>query len=161
MKLLILLMTFVGVSMAEVERFPLRGEGSYSWLFIDVYDAALFAPAGDDIYSKEFRLDLKYKRSFDGEDIAKQSEKEMLSAGVSEELIKLWRDRMRAVFPDVKKGDVISALFKPNVGVSFKFNRSETLGSFNDVEFSKHFLNIWLGEKTSDPKLRRKLLGRK
>ena len=160
MKLLILLISLANISFAEVENLPLRGEGSYSWLFINVYDAALFAPAGDDIYNKEFRLDLKYKRAFDGEDIAKQSEKEMLSAGVDKSLIKKWQSRMRAVFPNVKKGDVISAKFKPNVGVSFKLNRVKDLGSFNDVEFSKHFLNIWLGEKTSDPKLRRKLLGR-
>jgi hypothetical protein len=33
------------------------------------------------------------------------------------------------------------------------------VGVIRDAEFSRRFFNIWLGEKTSEPKLRAQLIG--
>ena len=138
----------------------LRGAGKYTWFFIDVYEAKLYGPKVSDLYSKPFSLELKYMREFKGEDIVKQSEKELKSAGLEESIINKWRAPMLKIFPNVKEGDKITASFYPDKGVVFTLNTKNELGRIADLDFSRHFMNIWLGPKTSDPDLRDKLLGK-
>lgn len=164
MKLLILFMTLVlnttfanTISLSVPD--TIRGEGQYSFLFFDVYYAKLYGEKEGDIYSKAFCLELKYLRDFKGEDIAYQSKKEMLKQGVKAELVEKYLQQMKDIFPNVKNGDAIIANFKPESGVEFYLNRKRYLGGFKDKEFSRSFMDIWLGEKSSDQKLRKKLLG--
>lgn len=157
--LLILAFSFVSFGQLQYKNLPKRGSGKYTFLFMDIYTATLWAEKDKPIYSTPLRLELLYKRDFDGEDIASRSVKEMEQAGVSKGVLKEFKSEMFKVFPDVKKGDRIIADFDPKTGVTFYLNSKKRLGQFKDLEFSKHFLNIWLGEKTSDPKLRSKLLG--
>jgi hypothetical protein len=39
------------------------------------------------------------------------------------------------------------------------YSNGEEIGSVDDSEFTTSFFNIWLGEKTSEPKFRKALLG--
>lgn len=137
----------------------IRGEGQYSFLFFDVYYAKLYGEKEGDIYAKAFCLELKYLREFKGEDIAYQSKKEMLKQGVNPNLVEKYLQQMKDIFPNVKNGDTIIANFNPDSGVDFYLNRKSYLGGFKDKQFSRSFMDIWLGEKSSDQELRKKLLG--
>lgn len=152
---------FSADEVSDHSHLPVRGSGTYSWFFIDVYIATLYTPiahSNKDLYQAPLRLRLKYLRDFKGSDIADRSRSEMESAGVGAELLDKWQPLMNKFFPDVKKGDSIEALYTPNKAIQFYLNKKRLLGESKDAQFAKAFLNIWLGEKTSAPDLRRKLL---
>lgn len=142
-----------------VAGLPLRGQGDYKWLFLHIYEAKLWAEKGDNIYSRPLLLELKYSRSFKGKDIVEQSIKELTNTGSPKLDIEKWRESLLKIFPDVKEGDVIQAKYDPVSGVVFSLNLTKELGRISDPHSSKTFLDIWLGENTSDPELRKILLG--
>jgi hypothetical protein len=139
---------------------PLRGQGTYKWVFFNVYDAKLWGESTENLYSAPMELELAYKRNFRGEDIVKRSESEVLHAGVDASIAHKMKVELLGIFPDVKTGDTIKASFDPVNGITFYLNSTKELGRLKDVGLSKIFLDIWLGEKSSDPKLRNKLLGK-
>ena len=141
-------------------KYPLRGQGVYKWFFLKVYEAKLWAEPRENLYSAPFVLELKYKRNFKGKEIVDQSVKELLHAGVEASLIDKWRVRLLEIFPDVSENDSILASYNPDAGVIFYLNSTRELGKITDSNFSKQFLDIWLGDKTTAPELRNKLLGR-
>jgi len=64
---------------------------------------------------------------------------------------------MRALFPDVKAGDVITGVHQPAMGVVFWCN-GRLLGEVRDPLFARLFFGIWLSPQTSEPQLRSALL---
>lgn len=137
----------------------MRGKGDYKWFFLHIYEAKLWSEKGDALYSRPLMLELKYSRSFKGKEIVEQSIKELVSSGNPKTELEAWRVKLLEIFPDVKPGDSIQASFDPGTGVTFHLNSSKELGRLADVNFARKFLDIWLGEKTSAPELRNKLLG--
>lgn len=143
----------------EPAKLPLRGQGQYKWMFLSIYEARLLAEKGNDIYNRPLVLELKYQRDFKGKDIVDQSIKELVSAGHEKSQMEEWRAKLLEIFPNIKEGDIIEARFAPENGIIFHLNSSKELGRIADINFSKKFLDIWLGEKTTAPELRKKLLG--
>lgn len=157
----ILGLSFICSLFAEgIPHLPLRGQGSYKWFFLPIYDAKLWADKGDNLYLKPLLLELKYRRSLKGKDIVDQSIKELVNSGTSQNELDLVKLKLLEIFPDVKAGDAIQADYAPEVGVIFFLNSTKELGRLSDLSLSKKFLDIWLGEKTSAPELRNELLGK-
>ena len=103
-------------------------------------------------------LELHYARDFSAADIARRSLEEMrrhapLDAAQAEG----WRSRLAALLPDVKRGDRIAGLHRPGQGAAF-FHNGRPLGDIADPAFARLFFAIWLGEATSEPALRQRLL---
>ena len=144
----------------QTNNLPLRGQGDYKWLFLNIYEAKLWAEKTDDIYSKPLLLELKYHRNFKGKDIVTQSIKELVNAGHPMTELEPWGAKLLEIFPDVKEGDVIQAQYNPENGITFRLNSVKELGRVTDINFSRKFLDIWLGEKSSAQDLRNKLLGK-
>jgi hypothetical protein len=71
-----------------------------------------------------------------------------------------WNSQMKAIFPDVKAGTVLTAISQPGKQTTF-YDGATIIGSIKGDDFGKAFFGIWLAEKTSEPKLRRALLGLK
>ena len=67
-----------------------------------------------------------------------------------------WGNWMQLIFPDVRPGDQILGVFRER-GVRFLFNGRE-IGVLDDAEFARYFAGIWLDPRTSEPRLRSKLL---
>lgn len=136
------------------------GEGRLTYLFWDVYDAALFAPDGQWNSDQPFALKLSYLRDITGEKIADRSIEEMRNQGFDDEVkLATWHTQMRDIFPDVGKGTSLTGVYTSDGAAVFYYNNEES-GRINDAEFSALFFNIWLSPDTSAPDLRRKLLGR-
>lgn len=146
---------------AEVplENNTLRGEGLFTWYFIDVYKAKLWASKAQNIYSEPLSFELAYLRDLKGADIAKQSRSELLDLKIDPKLVEQWYPKLIEIFPDIKQGDAILANFNPSTGLKFYLNRQKFLGVIEDKVFAEKFLEIWLSERTSAKKLRSKLLG--
>lgn len=134
------------------------GEGRLSVAFWDVYDATLYAPNGQWSPKQPFALSIRYFREIEGADIADHSVEEMKKQGFSDEQqLADWRKQMQDIFPDVKNGTELVALFIAHKTTFYHDGRIS--GVIQDLQFSKHFSNIWLSEKTSEPALRKALLG--
>lgn len=135
------------------------GEGRLSIVFWDVYDATLYAPNGEWNPEEPHALSIRYFREIEGADIAERSIEEMRKQGFSDErLLADWHKQMLAIFPDVKDGTELTALFTHQKTTDF-YHNGKRIGSVNAPLFGKHFFDIWLSEKTSEPSLRKALLG--
>ncbi|CAN5830591.1 hypothetical protein BH11PSE8_BH11PSE8_12140 [soil metagenome] len=139
------------------------GSGTLKWFGFSVYEARLWAGAGfrpGDFDAAPFALEIEYSRQLAGQRIAERSLTEMTRAGaaMSEPQRARWLALMTQAFPDVNAGDRITGVFQPLTGTRFYFNgvlRSET----RDADFAERFFGIWLAPHTSEPELRRQLLG--
>ncbi|MDX1975219.1 MAG: chalcone isomerase family protein [Rickettsiales bacterium] len=135
------------------------GTGRLSVVFWDVYDATLYAPNGQWDSRKPYALSIRYFREIEGADIAKRSVEEMQKQGFSDAAkLTKWQTQMRDIFPDVKNGSELTAVFTHQKSTDF-YSDGKHIGSIKGTEFGTQFFNIWLSEKTSEPELRRKLLG--
>jgi hypothetical protein len=137
------------------------GEARLRMWFFDIYDASLIAPNGKFTDQSPFALSLTYLRDFDGIDIASRSIDEMRKLGMKDEMkLAKWYEQMQRIFPNVKDGQTITGLVDKQRFSHFYFEEQE-LGAIEDTEFSQWFFNIWLSENTSEPKMRKQLLGLK
>lgn len=135
------------------------GSGRLTVFFWDVYDASLFAPDGEWSENKPYALSLSYLRDLKGSDIAERSVEEMREQGFSDEVtLATWHQKMKSLFPDVDDNTTLTGI-RDQKGNTVFYHNGERLGAINDPEFSKWFFGIWLNENTSEPALRRKLLG--
>ena len=144
-----------------VDNAQLVGEGRLTYMFWDVYDASLIAPNGVWKRDKPFALKLNYLRKIDGKKIAERSVEEMRNLGINDEVkLATWHSQMRKIFPDVDDGKSLIGI-RDHDGNAIFYSNDQQIGRIDDVEFSNAFFDIWLNDKTTSPKLRRKLLGRK
>lgn len=156
---LALLLSFIAVSFGAENSMKLLGEGRYTFMFMTVYKARLWAVNKDDLYSNTVTLELEYKMNLKGKDIVSQTKKELLKAGIEESKANEWSSLLLPIFPDVKEGDSLMAKFNPINGIKFYLNQEMLLGEVKSIPFSKAFLDIWLGPKSSEPSLRNQLRG--
>ena len=135
------------------------GEAVLKYLFWDVYRAELFAPPAGWRADAPFALSLNYLRDLDGADIADRTISEMRDQGFSDEdTLSDWQGRLRAIFPDVSDGTRLTGIRDSRGGTVFYRNGAK-IGEIRDPAFTRRFFDIWLGDKTSEPALRRALLG--
>lgn len=139
-----------------------QGQGRLVVLGFNIYDAKLWTEEGFAVaqYEREpFALELRYLRNFKGASIAERSLKEMRNLErVSDERAAQWLTEMKRTFPDVKKGDQLIGIHRPDGSASFILN-GKPIGEVRDPEFTRLFFGIWLSPRTSEPKLRSALIG--
>jgi hypothetical protein len=149
--------------MQRIARPQLRGQGSYTWFGLHIYEARLFVGAeGLDLdrwTRSEFALELRYSRTLKGAAIAQRSVEEMQALGYANHVRRdIWLARMREIFPDVHEGQTLTGVSRLGIGTEFLFN-GETVGIVEDADFGHAFFGIWLDPRTSAKDLRARLLG--
>lgn len=161
--LLFLVMTFsiqAAIPAPVQERIPdasVVGEARFTYYFWDVYDAVLYAPEGK-WPAERFALRLTYLRDFEGKEIAERSIKEMKAQGLeNEEKISAWLKAMNDIFPDINEDEHLLGVVGDN-GEALFYQQDSLLGKVEDPEFTRWFFNIWVGEKTTEPDFRDKLI---
>lgn len=148
-----------GVVQSHVPNAQPVGTGRLSVLFWDVYDATLYAPNAVWNPAQPHALHIVYFREIEGGDIAERSADEMRKQGFADEAkLAEWQKKMAGIFPDVHKGSQLTAIYTAQKSTDF-YEGDKRIGSIKDPEFSRRFFDIWLAETTSEPELRRKLLG--
>ncbi len=68
-----------------------------------------------------------------------------------------WSRQLKLFLSDVDANDRLRAEIKPGKQVRFVINGTLT-GAINDALFAELYPQIWLGDKTSEPNLRKQLL---
>ena len=137
----------------------LVGEARLKVLFWNVYDAKLYAKGGVWKADEPFALSLKYLRDLDGEDIAKRSIEEMRKQDFDdEEAMTRWYDMLVKIIPNVSDTSTIVGIQNADKS-TILYHNDDLLGEIPEPLFTQWFFNIWLGEKTSEQKIRRKLIG--
>ncbi len=147
--------------LAQIPTARAGGKGLLRFWGFEVYNASLwvapsFKPA--ELGEHPIALELEYLRKFGSEEIARVSLEEMRrSGGFSEAQGQHWQSTLAKMLPPVKPGDRLLGVYRPGVGAAFVFN-GKPIGEIADAQFGKLFFEIWLGPKTSQPKLRDLLL---
>lgn len=135
------------------------GQSRLTMFFFKIYDATLYAPLGQFDKNKPFALSLAYLRDFDGADIAERSVDEMQDLGyTNNEQLTRWLVQMEQAFPNIAKGDVLTGMVDEQQHTQFYFNGEATY-KISDPLFTQAFFAIWLDDNTSQPKMRKQLLG--
>ena len=135
------------------------GQSRFTYYFFDIYDATLYAPNGEYSPQQPFALSLAYLRDFKGRDIADRSIDEMRDLGYRDvAYLAQWLVAMESAFPDIKSGDVLTGLVDPQQHTQFYLN-GEPTHYVADPQFTEAFFAIWLSDNTSQPKMRKQLLG--
>lgn len=132
------------------------GRGRFRRFGLAIYDATLWG--GEDPTRPPLVLRLDYLRRIDGRAIAEASVSEMRKLGASEPQLRRWGVELFRLFPDVRAGDDITGVWRPE-GASF-FHNGRPLGELAEPAFADRFFAIWLDPRTSAPDLRAALLGR-
>jgi len=136
----------------------LVGEGRLKVMFWAVYDARLFATTGRLDRDAPFALEIDYLRDVDGADIADASVEEIATQGGHDAAtLARWRKTLTAIFPDVTADTVLTGV-RDARGHTLLFDGEALLGAVDDPAFTRAFFDIWLGERTSRPALRERLL---
>ncbi len=147
----------------DTRSLALQGQGVMRFFGLKVYDIRLWtqqrARTADELSQQQFALELVYDLALKGRDIAERSVKEMRAQGWRDEAkLKRWGDDMARIFPDIRQGDTLIGVSVPGKEARF-YARDKLIAVIVDPEFSRAFFDIWLSTKTSEPGLRKKLLG--
>lgn len=144
---------------ALVPQAQLVGTARMKYLLWNVYDAKLYASNGTWLAGEPFALELNYLRSLKGDAIAKRSVEEIRKQGFPDEsTLSNWYQQLTKILPDVNKGTRLTGVVDANKHTLF-YRDGEEIAHVDDPLFSEWFFNIWLSDATSEPKLRRQLLG--
>ncbi len=142
-----------------VPNAAVQGQSRLTVYFFKVYDATLITPRGQYSPDQPFALRLAYLRDLMGKDIAERSIDEMRDLGYQDTtLLAQWLVEMEKAFPDIKEGDVLTGVVDDKQHTSFYFNGQKRY-TVSDPQFTAAFFDIWLAEGTSQPAMRKALLG--
>ncbi|MBT9566953.1 MAG: chalcone isomerase family protein [Thiobacillus sp.] len=142
----------------HLPHFEAVGNGTMRFFGLRIYDATLWSAGGVWSASQPYALELVYARSFDGGAIAQRSIEEMRAQRPwPEATLARWEKDMRALFPNVDKGDRLIGVRMPGAGAMFYYG-TRKLGQINDEAFAEAFFGIWLNPATRAPDLRAQLL---
>ena len=160
--LIILVSSISWTSQAQQEDFQspkLIGEGTLKVLMWEVYDLRLLTDGTSFSWNNKFMLEFDYSRELKKESVIDASLKEFkLQPNVSDKNIGAWEAYLEQVIQPVQKGTKATVQWVPEGQIIFHYEGSKPTTIENE-KFARAFLNIWLGEKTSRPKLRSQLLG--
>lgn len=147
---------------AALPTATLLGRATLRFFGLAIYEARLWTAAGfepERYPAQPFALELRYARALAGPAIAERSIAEMRRSGdIDDEQARRWQQAMTGAFPDVVAGDRLTGLNQPDGTTRFFLNGRPT-SSFVDAAFARRFFGIWLASTTSEPSLRRQLIG--
>lgn len=143
----------------ELDNPAALGSGRFSFLFNDVYHISLYTPEQAFNPAGAFALKIDYLMPLKGAAIVGRTI-ELIKRQSFEDKAKLnqWKNTLVGFFPDVDKGVSLTG-YKDKQGHTQFYRNEQWIGAVADPEFSHYFFAIWLAEHTSEPKLRRALLG--
>jgi hypothetical protein len=159
----------IGLSMVAAPAYATRwqdafpdmtrvGVGELTWFGLHIYRAELWSGSGHFDPARSYVLALTYERKVTAQKQVNVTLDQMDKLGISVARQKRWRPLLEAVMVDVKDGDTMAGAYMPGTGAVFYYNGKRQFASDNTA-FINDFFGIWLDGRTTEPGLRRKLLG--
>ncbi|MFT6984640.1 MAG: hypothetical protein ACJAT7_000437 [Psychromonas sp.] len=156
---LLLMVNLANASNQLTAPLKMVGQGEMSWLFINLYHASFYSQSGEyqeQVYPQALKI--VYQQDIDKEDLVSATEKEWRKLSLNNKQYQNWLTELTQLWPDIKKGDQL--LFRVEAdGRGLFYHNNQLLGGINSDQFSAAFLSIWLSKNSSEPKLRKQLLG--
>lgn len=152
-----------GNTLDEVEKEqPVKqiGKAVFSVFIWDVYESELSTSSGQYPEISEngtLIYKINYLRSISSKELIQRTIEQWQHLGIKEDVYNAFTPKLKQIWPDVKSGDNLTLVVEQNRS-AFYFN-DQFAGSIDDADFAPLFLDIWLSENTSEPKLRTTLLG--
>ena len=135
------------------------GEGTLKVFFMEIYDLRLVADSPTFSWQNKFKLDFFYTRDLKKDSVIKSSIKELRrQSSVSKSDIELWQGYLEQSIKPAQVGTHATVIWNPEGRITFHYENNDPT-TIEDEDFARAFLNIWLGEETSQPKLRNQLFG--
>lgn len=136
------------------------GEATFSVLFWDLYKGRLKTTSGK--YPISFAKDqlifeIEYFADISKQDLIKRTVEQWQHQNITREVYQPYISQLNSIWPAITEGDSLAILVKKDSSI-FYFN-NQRIGVIEDNFFGKLFIDIWLDKKTSQPALRRQLLG--
>ena len=139
----------------------LIGQGTLKVLFFEVYNVRLLTDSKAFSWKNKFQLEFEYKREVKKQSVIESSIKEMRrQSNILDKDINQWQEYLEISIKPVQEGSQATVSWNPNGQITFHYQSSEPT-TIEDENFARAFLNIWLGEETSQPKLRSQLLSQR
>src|SRR5882724_5836064 len=134
------------------------GEGHINFLFIRAYDAKFWTDAPAWSMDAPCAMEITYGMGFDTDDLVERTIKEMrhVDPALNDADVAKLTPELNKVYPPVKSGDRLTALYVPGKPLAFSHNGIPT-GSI-DPSYARDFFGLWLLPNTSSPGLRKDLL---
>jgi hypothetical protein len=129
-------------------------------VIVHVYDAALYGTKNFNTaqpYAQPIALSVKVGRAFRSTTIVRQMVKEMNRQNLPAATIAEYEKTFSSIMPSVEENDTLTGVYTPKSGWSLWF-KGKQLGEWADDVFARAFFDIWLGENTSQPDVRKELL---
>ena len=137
----------------------LVGKARLKVLFWKVFDAKLYAQNANFNPEQPFALSLSYLREIQGSEIVAKSISEMGAQNeFSKSELAQWKTKLSDIIPNVDSKTTITGV-RDQAGNTLFYLNGKIIGRVDNKRFTQGFFNIWLGEKTSETKLRNQLLG--
>lgn len=141
----------------------LQGSARLRWLGLTIYDARLWVgPAFNPLHFEDtpLALELIYARALKGPLIAERSIDEMRRGGpLPDDEAQRWLAFMTDAFPNIDEGDRLTGAWDPSQARSAFYVNGGTPRALRDPFFGPRFFGIWLAPYSSQPSMRRQLLG--
>ena len=138
----------------------LIGEGVLKVFIWDIYKLRLFSETN--IYDRNdtLVLEFEYLRDTSKASLIKASIVELKKLNFSKSKLEKWEKYLEKSIKDMKAGEKAALLFRPNAGLTF-FASDKLKITIDNDEFANSYIDIWLGENTERPKLRKQITGQK
>ena len=134
------------------------GKAKLKVLWFDIYEARLFSHDGTFTQIQgPLYLKLTYQRDISKDDLLKETKAQLIELAADGDMT-LWMQRLNILWPEIKKGDSLSFYLAPS-GKGHFYHNGIYIGAMADPNFGPDFLAIWLGEKSSFPKMTKQLIG--
>ncbi|ELV8553102.1 chalcone isomerase family protein [Vibrio fluvialis] len=156
-----------GKPSAQWTDWPVVGQATLSWFWLDIYSSQLRTPDGhyqqdSDVTSHPVALEIRYLRDISRDQLLEATQDQWHKLGYNESSSDQWLDALTSMIPDVKAGERLVYVSDGLSGQMYHFTQQgqqRLLGSVADEQMNDAFLSIWLSPKTEYPKLRNQLIG--
>lgn len=133
------------------------GAARFKVFIWDIYDSRLYSENGQYHEDDNFLFEITYLKDISKKALIDRTIEQWQHLKIPAKNYGKFTHQLDEIWPDIKKGDQLS-LWVTNSGSTFYFN-DELIGTISDVNFGDLFAAIWLSPDTSQPKLRKQLLG--
>lgn len=156
------------LSNTEWQQWKTVGEAQLTWFVFDIYTSRLTTPDGEykvsaDVSPHPFALEINYQRDISKQQLLDATDEQWQKLGFNQSFRQQWISNLTSLFPEIKKGDVLTYLTDGKEGVLIYRQagqqRHQTLGYVKDEGLNDAFLSIWLSPQTEYPQLRKQLIG--
>lgn len=146
---------------ANLKNVNLIGEYDLKVYGFNVYHIELWSESKKFSYQEKFAIYINYKLAFSVKNLVQRSIEEIsrINNIKDQELLENYSKILNSVFRDVKKGDTKTVIYDEKNGAVLFFN-GKKIGKIDDLKLARYFVDIWLSENSSYPKMTNKILGK-